>query len=212
MKKILHILNSRSYSGAENVVISIINNTKDDFESVYLSKDGNIRDVLGENNILFYPVEKLTVTELRRAVKEMKPDIIHAHDFTAGIMSAVATWKIPIINHLHNNSPWIKKIGLKSILYAMSTLRYKKILTVSESVMDEFVFSGICGKKAEVVGNPIDLEKIINRVENKSICEPYEIAFLGRFSPQKNPLFFLGLVEGLKNKMPDIKEKKIGDG
>lgn len=211
-KKVLHILNTGSYSGAENVVITIINNTKSEIDSVYLSKDGSIRKILAENDIQFYPVEKLSFSELRRAVKAIKPDIIHAHDFTAGMMAAVSTRGISIINHLHNNSPWLQKIGLKSILYAMSSFRYKKILTVSDSVMDEFVFSKICKDKTVVVGNPIDIKKIIGKVENKNICEPYEIAFLGRLSHQKNPIFFLEIIYEIKKQLPNVQVKMIGDG
>lgn len=211
-KRVLHILNTGSYSGAENVVISIINNTKEEVDSVYLSKDGTIREILKENDIDFYPVTKISFKELRRAVKEIKPDVIHAHDFTAGIMSAMTIFNVPIINHLHNNSPWLQKIGLKSILYAVSTFRYKKILTVSDSVMDEFIFSNICKAKSEVIGNPIDIKKIVEKVENKNICEPYEIAFLGRLSPPKNPLFFLEIISELKKRMPNIQVRMIGDG
>lgn len=211
-KKVLHILNTGSYSGAENVVISIINNTREDIDSVYLSKNGSICEILKENDISFYPIKNLSFFELRRALKKIRPDIIHAHDFTAGIISAISTLRIPIINHIHNNSPWIKTYGWKSILYATSTLRYKKILTVSESVMEEFVFAKLCEKKTIVIGNPVDLEKIKNRVENKNVCEPYDIAFLGRLSVPKNPLLFLEIIHGLKIKMPEIQAKIIGDG
>lgn len=211
-KKVLHILNTGSYSGAENVVITIINNTKETVDSVYLSKDGSINEILKANNISFYPVKKLSFLELRRAVREIRPDIIHAHDFTAGIMSAVTIWKIPIINHVHNNSPWLQKCGLKSILYAISTLHYKQIITVSKSVMNEFIFSRICKDKVVVIGNPLDTKRIINSVQNKDICESYDIAFLGRLSTPKNPIFFLEIIDELKQIIPDVRVKIIGDG
>lgn len=211
-RKVLHILNTGSYSGAENVVISIISNMSENVDSVYLSKEGSIREILEDRNISFYPVNKLAIKELKKAVEEIKPDIIHAHDFTAGIMSAISIWKVPIINHLHNNSPWIKSVGVKSIVYAISTLRYARILSVSESVMNEFVFSAICKHKSKVVGNPIDVKKIKNSIKNKNVCEPYDIAFLGRFSVEKNPIFFLEIIYELKKIIPNIKAKMIGDG
>ena len=46
---------------------------------------------------------------LKKAIEKIQPDIIHAHDFTAGILAASLINRIPIINHLHNNSPWLKK-------------------------------------------------------------------------------------------------------
>jgi len=190
--RILHILNTGSYSGAENVVITIIQNTANNLDNIYLSLNGSIRDILNEKKIRFYAVEKLSVHNIRKAIRELKPDIIHAHDFTAGIIASLSTSKIPIINHLHNNSPWIKEVGINSIAYGLSCLRYRKILTVSDSVMNEFVFGYWFKKKSIVVGNPIDVRTIYSKIENIELTEfpESDVLFLGRLSDQKNPIFF----------------------
>lgn len=49
--KVLHIIDSHSYSGAENVIISIMENTKDDVDACYTSPDGSIRDILNQKGI-----------------------------------------------------------------------------------------------------------------------------------------------------------------
>ena len=51
--KVLHILNSNKYSGAENVVITIIKNMPQNFECCYLSCSGPIEKTLLENGIRF---------------------------------------------------------------------------------------------------------------------------------------------------------------
>ena len=208
-KKVMHVLNTGSYSGAENVVITLINATKSDVDAVYVSLDGPIQEYLEENNIEFEPVRKLSISEIKRVIKKVDPDIVHAHDFTAGIICSLSTNR-PIINHIHNNAPWIKHYNLKSFAYAFSCLKYNKILTVSNSVMEEYVFGKWFKNKSVVVGNPVDLERI-KRLSGEAVIK-YDIAFLGRLTPAKNPELFLNIIEEVKKSKNDVSVIMIGDG
>ena len=50
--KVLHLLNTGTFSGAENVVCQIINMCKNDnIDFVYCSRDGQIRTALDERKI-----------------------------------------------------------------------------------------------------------------------------------------------------------------
>ena len=138
--KVMHVLNTGGYSGAEHVVIDLINNTTERCQSVYVAKEGTIRDVLKKEKITFVPVKRMSVLEVRKKIKELKPDIIHAHDYTAGIICSVFGNKIPVINHLHNNSPWIRKKNIKSFVYFFAAKRISRILIVSDSVIKENIF------------------------------------------------------------------------
>lgn len=213
-KTILHILNTNSYSGAENVAITIIRQFQkqnSDIRFVYVSLDGPIRNVLQSNQITFEPIKKVSRKEIKRVIKKYKPDVIHAHDFTASIISAVSTFKIPIISHIHNNSPWLKKVGKNSIVYGISCLRYKKILGVSPSVFDEYVFGKYFKKKELIIGNPIDLGVVRQAALNASKKQAYDIVFLGRLTEQKNPLLFVDIIQELSERL-SIKVGMIGDG
>ncbi len=209
--KVLHVLNTGEYSGAENVVITLIDSYKDEVQGIYCGKKGPIEDVLEVHDIPFASVPKLNIKNMKRVLRETVPDIIHAHDFTAGIICAMTGTKIPIINHIHNNPLWIKRYNIRSIAYVISSLRYKKILTVSPSVMDEYVFGKWLKKKTVIVGNPIDTKKIIALAGHDN-TKTYDIAFLGRLTTQKNPFLFLEIVKGVKEKIQDLKVIMIGDG
>jgi glycosyltransferase involved in cell wall biosynthesis len=216
-KKIMHILNSNSYSGAENVVITLIHTSDDKVDSVYVSPNGSICEILHQNNVEYYPVEKVTPLSIKQAICDINPDIIHAHDFTAGIVSSVVSKKIPVLNHLHNNSPWIKRLSPKSIAYGLSCYRYKKILTVSDSVMDEFIFGSKFREKTIMVGNPIDIhvvqEKAREEIVEKDIeIQHTDVVFLGRLTPQKNIFLLLEILKDLKKRKPDLLVSIIGDG
>jgi glycosyltransferase involved in cell wall biosynthesis len=206
-----------SYSGAENVAITLINSVKERVNSVYVSPDGSITEIVEQNGIKHYAVEKVTVSNIRKAIGDIQPDIIHAHDFTAGTICAIASGKIPVINHLHNNSPWIKKLSIKSVVYALTCFKYKRILTVSNSVMNEFVFGKIFRNKTVVVGNPINLSTIREKANQQLPIQAaqkaaVDIVFVGRLTPQKNIFFLLEILKDLKEWKPDLTVSIVGDG
>jgi len=210
--KILHILASNKYSGAENVVCQIINlfNNDSNIQMAYSSPDGDIKETLKEKNIEFIPMKKLCISEIKRIVKEYNPDVIHSHDFTASVLSCFINK--PIISHIHNNSPWIKKYCLYSFVYGLSCLVYKQILTVSNSVMDEFVFGKNFKNKSIVIGNPISVKEIYSKIDHVQEKSRYDIVFLGRITEPKNPLFFLDIVYDCYKKNKNLKVVMIGDG
>ena len=212
--KVLHLLNTDRYSGAENVVCQIIEMFRNDanFEMAYCSPDGSIKEILAERNIRFVPLKKMSAPELKRIVKEEKPDLIHAHDFRASIMSSIACRKIPVISHLHNNSPWLQKYGIYSLTYGATCRKYRAILTVSGSVFDEFVFGDKFRSKLTVVGNPINVHEIQSKVIAKSSEKDYDLGFCGRFSLPKNPEGFIEIVDNLYKEIPNIKAAMVGSG
>jgi len=210
--KIIHLLNTNSYSGAENVVITIINSMKDDYVFYYASFDGPIKEKIVNERIHFYNIKKMSIFYIRKLVKDLKPDVIHAHDFTTSMICALSGINISIISHIHKNPPWLKKIGVYSIAYFLSSFRYKKILMVSDSILNEYVFSNLIRQKSEVIGNPIETSRVIKKSKIKSCNKYYDIIFLGRLSEPKNPLKFIEIIGRLVEGNNKVKAAMIGSG
>lgn len=103
----------------------------------YCSCDGHISKVLYEKEIKFIPLKTLNIKNLNKAIKLYRPDIIHAHDYKASFMVSLCNFKGKIISHLHNNSPEISKLSIKSILYSLTINKYEKIIAVSDSIFKE---------------------------------------------------------------------------
>lgn len=209
--KVLHVLNTASYSGAENVVCQIISMFRGDVEMVYASPDGPIRQVLEDRGIPFFPLKKLSLHEVKRAVRAVRPDVLHAHDFRASLYCAAAGGA-PVLSHLHNNPPFLQGRGLRARLYAFSCRRYARILTVSPSVFDEFLLGARYRDKVVCVGNPIDTAAIRARADEETADVTYDIGFCGRLTEQKDPLTFLAVVERLRADFPALRAAMIGDG
>ena len=91
-KKIMHLLTGTSFSGAENVACQIMACFKNDaeYEMFYCSPDGKIREALKERNVRFAPMKEWSLSEVKRIIREEKPDIIHAHDMKASFFCSAA--------------------------------------------------------------------------------------------------------------------------
>lgn len=211
--KVMHILNTGGYSGAENIVISIIRKTKElGYESVYVSPSGKINEKLSEENIKHLEIKNMKAKELKKIIKEFQPDVIHAHDFRASITASLTLTKKPIISHIHNNSPWIKKFGIKSLMYFLSCINYRKILIVSKSIQDEYIFAPKIKNKLVLIKNFVDDILVKEKAKEENNNKNYDLIFIGRLADEKDPNRFIKLVTELKQEKEDIAVAIVGDG
>ncbi len=212
--KILHLLSSDIYSGAEKVACDIIESLSEDYEMMYASPVGINLKYLKSRNIDFLPLKKMNISEIYKVINSYKPDLIHAHDFRASTLAGFigVFSQIPVIAHLHNNSPWIASLNVYSITFLLSSYRIRKILGVSSSILDEYIFSKQIKEKFEERFNPIDVNSIIKKSQEYSIDDSYDLVFVGRLSSEKNPLEFLEIVKVLKEEYPELRAVILGDG
>lgn len=212
-KKILYVLSSNSYSGAEKVICTIINNINNKYDCTYCSPNGPILEILKEKKINYYPINKMSYFEVKKAIKKLRPDIIHANDFKASFICALLkNKKNYLIEHIHNNTPWLKKNCIKSLIFLYSSVKSDKILTVSDSIKNEYIFSRYIQKKIICIKNPIGVSEVLNNVSAKDYLKKYDICCVARITSEKNPIKFLNIISLIKQKLPYIKTIWIGDG
>lgn len=211
-RKVMHLLASNSYSGAENVVISLIQQLSDEFDCYYVSPDGTIAKNLKEKGIAFVPLQKLSFSNVKKAIQQIEPDVIHAHDFTASIIAAAVGKEYSVLSHLHQNPSWLGKFNLKSVAYGVSARRFQKIITVSNQIEDEFIFAKQFDGKFKVIENTVNTQSVVALAKEQVSTEQYDVVYLGRFADVKNPMKFIQLVEKLQKKIVPFKAIMIGDG
>lgn len=209
MKKVLHILKTGGYSGAENVAITIINNYSTEYKGIYLSPQGDINKILAENDIEHYCVDKIDKNSVKNAISEIKPDIIHAHDYTTICIVTLVSKNIKIIGHIHNNVPWMKRISIKSVWFRFRLKYVDELIAVSDAVFSECWYEKKMSKNGLVIGNPICINKIRDKKKGNINSD---ILFVGRITEQKNPLAFLNIVRKLKENNLTFKAIMLGKG
>lgn len=212
--RILHLLQSNRFSGAENVVCQIIGMMKDetDLQMAYCSRDGQIREALKEREIEYYPIKELTVAEIKRIIREYKPDIIHAHDMRASFVAARACGKITLLSHIHNNNFDSRGVSVKSIAYLFAAAKAKHIFWVSNSSYTGYCFHSLFKRKSSILYNIINIDDLYGKMHKDCNSYDYDTVYLGRLTPQKNPHRLLGVFKILIEKKPDIRIAVIGTG
>lgn len=213
MTKILHLLSSNQFSGAENVACQIIDNFNEgDFDSIYCSPKGNIAYSLRERKIKSFLIEKMSLSEVKRAIKTINPDIIHAHDMRASLFAAIVCGNKPLICHIHNNSLSSRKISIKTLGFLIASKKAKHIFWVSNSAFNCYVFKKQVEKKSTVLYNIINVKKLQEKVELDKNTYDYDVIFLGRMTAPKNPIRLLNVFECLVTIKPNIKLAIVGTG
>ena len=212
--RVLCVLSSNDFSGAENVVCQIIQSVRNEknIEIAYCSREGRIRRALAERNIPFVPLRNMSLKELKRVCKEWKPDVIHAHDMRASVYCAFACGRIPVISHIHNNAFDSRKISLKSVAYLLAGFKIKHIFWVSKSAFEGYVFNKLFRSKSEVLYNVISIDALYEKMRSDKKTYPYDIVYVGRLTYPKNPERLMKILKIVTQQLPDVKIAVVGTG
>ena len=213
--KVMHVLNSRIYSGAEKVVCQIIKSFRsvEGMEMVYCSPDSDIvRQMLSEQEVTYLPMETMSAKELGRVIAQQKPDLIHAHDMRASFFSALCCGKIPMISHIHNNAYDARGLSPKTVAYLLAGFRAKHILWVSNSSYEGYAFHKLFARKSSVLYNIIDAEAIAQKKAADEKTYDYDMIYVGRLTYQKDPQRLMRLCARLKESKPDVNVAIVGTG
>ena len=211
--KVLHVLSSRIYSGAEKVACQIIQSFRDEIDMVYASPESEIvAQMLAEQGVTYLPMKEMSVSEVRRVIREQKPDLIHAHDMRAGFVSALSCGKLPLVSHIHNNAYDARGLSVKTVGYLLAGFKAKHILWVSQSSFDGYAFHRLFTKKSSVLYNIIDTRQISDKKDQDSNNYSYDMIYVGRLTFQKDPQRLMRLCARLKQDKPDLKVAIVGTG
>lgn len=211
-KKVLHVLSDVFFSGAENMVCQIVDMFRGEYDMVYVSPDGPIRQALEARHVAYRPIAAVTPKEIRRVMAEEKPDIVHAHDMKASFAAALACGRTPLVSHIHNNGFDSRKVSAKTLAYLLVSGKFRHIFWVSPSAMKSFRFYGAVKDKSTVLGNVIRMDTLREKAEAAENQTPYDILFLGRMSEPKNPLRLVKVLNLVHDRYPRLQAAIVGKG
>ena len=211
--RVLHVLYSRIYTGAEKVAAQIITAFDGKVDMAYASLESDsVWEILDGMGIRHYGFEELTPASLGKIIKEYQPDVIHAHDMRASFVAALCCGKIPLVSHIHNNAYDSRGLSPKSIAYLIAGFKAKHILWVSNSSYEGYIFHKLFAKKSSVLYNIIDAARIYTMRDQDETTYDYDMVYVGRLTYQKDPQRLMGLCKLLRSRKPDIKVAIVGAG
>ena len=215
--KVLHLISTSLFSGAENVACQIINLFKSDngYDMKYCAVIGKNKPALEIRKIPVLELNKFSIHDIKKAISEYNPDVIHAHDPKSAIASVIASRGKKIIAHIHSNHRYMRKISIKSFIFHFYIEKMiSDIIWVSDSALNEYIFNKRINKKINSivlrnVVNPYELKEIAGNDKNKY---SFDLIFLGRMEDVKDPLRFINIASQVQKSKRDLKVAMIGDG
>jgi glycosyltransferase involved in cell wall biosynthesis len=192
--KVLHVINSLTSGGAENMLIGFFSELKkDNFEILLLVDDNiafnipkHIKYTTLSNSNKRYSFKKLF--QLYKFIKKGEFDIVHSHLFPSqyyvGIISFFFT-EIKFITTEHNTTNTRRNNWFFRITDTLIYKQYDKIIFISQGVKNSFFknFKNI-KTKGIIINNGISLKKFQVKKNNTSIKT--KIIMVARFSEQKD--------------------------
>lgn len=214
--RVMHLISTDVFSGAENVACQIINLFKNDQEYImtYCTVIGKNEEALKCRGINTTGLDRFNLKSIKKAYSSFKPNIIHAHDPKATIAAVLTNKKQNIISHIHSNHRYMRKITLKSLIYHFYIEKHiTGIIWVSNSARDEYVFAKNIPKTlpSYVIQNVVDGNQLKSIAKTDKNNYNFDIIFLGRLEDVKDPLRFVKLIEKIKQHQ-EIKVAMVGDG
>lgn len=213
-KKVVHLICTDVFSGAENVACQIINAfDNENYEMTYVSKLGSNKKSLIDRNINYYELKEFSYREVKKAIKSLKPDIIHAHDAKAICMGSIFSKSSKVIGQIHGNHENMRVLSIKTILLNLCSKRVNKFIWVSKSALDDYKFKNKIKDKSIVLYNVINAKQLRKRVkEDCNVYKKYDLIFLGRLSYPKNPQRLVRLIYMIAELKKDLKVAIVGSG
>ena len=214
--RVMHLISTDVFSGAENVACQIINLFKNDQEYImtYCTVIGKNEEALKCRGINTTELDRFNLKSIKKAYSSFKPNIIQAHDPKATIAAVLTNKKQNIISHIHSNHRYMRKITLKSLIYHFYIEKHiTGIIWVSNSARDEYVFAKNIPKilPSYVIQNVVDGNQLKSIAKTDKNNYDFDIIFLGRLEDVKDPLRFVKLIEKIKQHQ-EIKVAMVGDG
>lgn len=168
--------------------------------------------------------------EIRRIIKEFKPDIVHTHAAKSGALGRLAAYseKVPIIIHTFHGHVFHSYFGKFKTNFFIKLERFlakrtTKIITISKSQKKDIakIYSICDEEKIEIIPLGFDFKKFEQNIDKKRKIfrkeygiqdDELAIGIIGRLTAIKNHILFLKTIKILLEKNKKLKFFIIGDG
>lgn len=167
-----------------------------------------------------------TAIQIRKLIKQYRPDIIYAHSSKAGALVRMANIATGV-TCIYNPHGWAfnmqvgqtSRMSYRFIEKAMA-LFCDKIICISEAERQSALQNRICPDyKLQVIYNGIDIEEyqmtVKGGVSREQLYIPkdaFVVGMVGRLSKQKAPDIFIQMADLLRTKIPNVHFIMVGTG
>ncbi len=229
--RILHLRKSEGFYGAEKIIISLSEGSRDSYVAVVgclydlrhpvldLIVEAQQKGIVTETIICKSRFDLKALVRIISLIRKRKINIIHSHGFKADIYGWLAArWtRTPIIATKHG---WTSANSLVRLWEGLDMLFLKffdQIVAVSEDVKHKLI-KRVPEQRVKVIPNGVDVkssksQKIISlRTELGLEKTNQVVGIVGRLSVEKGHKFFLEAAKQIVEEIPSVQFLIVGEG
>lgn len=222
--KVLHVIETLDFGGAEAVVVDLVGATLDRCEPVVccIKHRGELAARL-DPRVPVLCLDKKEGIELglpwrlARLIREQSIDVVHSHLWGAFLESAVAAKLagLPLIHTVHGTYPKHgsglasrMKLSVRRLLERQAGRWHRRVVTVSRSIEQYVVGAiGLDGRNVETVHNGIAERSLDTSARNGRT-----FITVGRMAAVKNQALMLRAFARVAAQVPEAHLRLVGDG
>ena len=233
--KILHLISSAGFFGAENVVIElakqllasnyepiigVFNNIHNNHTEIAdVAKNYNLKVRLFACNGQF---DLKTIMTIRNFIKKNDILIIHSHGYKSNFYALMATLYNKNLSSITTCHLWTQASFKNRIYESLDKKwlnRFDRIVTVSDELMAQVATLRVSKDKVTTIYNGIDLNRFNGSVNIEEIRKKFNIPLhfniigtIGRLNEQKAQIFIIESASQILKVFPDTIFMIVGDG
>jgi glycosyltransferase involved in cell wall biosynthesis len=231
--KILHLISSSGFLGAENVVLELSKETtKAGFWVTIgiMENRNNLHMELADRarseglQVQIFPCrgrfDRRTIASVRDFIDSEQPNIMHSHGYKSNFYAwrAIAGSNIPwiVTNHLWKRTTFALK-GY-ACLDSLLIRRADRVVAVSDEIASEMMNRGISSQKIIIIDNGVNLERF-RVIRNDDLRNSFGfngtskvIGTIASLTSEKGHIYLLEAARQVIDKCPECRFLIVGDG
>lgn len=229
--KVLHLISSEGFYGAENVVAALAHDLQQSghaacigvFENAHVAPN-SVADQFASRGLQIIRIpcrrrfDLAAVRRIREIIATEEIDLIHSHGYKSDIYAWLAARRLqlPIMATSHLWTQQTLAIRFYEFLDGLVLRRFQAVAAVSQRIAGALRQAGIAEQKISVIDNGIDLSPFDSAAPVlKSELQAGDrrlIGTVGRLTGQKGMEYFLAAAQKLLREFPDLMFAIVGDG
>lgn len=229
--KLLQLISSEGFYGAENVVAALARDLEQRGHTVHIGVFENAHvapnHVAAEFESRGLQVVRIpcrrrcdaaAVRTIRETIRRQGIDLLHSHGYKADIYAYLANRRtgVPMLATSHLWTRQTAAVRFYEFLDARVLRNFHGVVAVSDRIASELCRAGVAPSKIKIIDNGIDLAPFLSAAPrlaselNKG--DQLLIGTVGRLVAQKGMTFFLAAAQQLLKEFPNLLFAIVGDG
>lgn len=231
--KVLHVISSAGFYGAESVVLDLLKGSKKNGVKPYLVclKNRGKRDpvlytraveqgVRGEVITCRSKFDLKAVSYIREAIARERTDIVHTHNYKSDLYGFIAARisRVPVMATVHGWTGEDNKVKFYEFLDKWVIKHMDLLTAVSFPIFSELLDRGVKGEKVLLMPNAVDTMSFDPISGDKGLRKKLGleralvVGTVGRLSPEKNQIGLLKAFKEISSNETNARLLLVGDG